>query len=182
VTRLRHSIREAEVDDAEGLARVNVTSWQAAYPGLIDQAFLDSLDIRDRTQSWDRVLRQSRGTVLVAEEGGIIVGFCAVGPAIDVDWGEVFAIYVDPGRWGAGLGRDLLGVGERTLAEAGFWRAMLWVLGGNARARAFYERQGWSLGKPIRVEYIGGSDVNEVRYEKPLTTPSLFPDRPDRSP
>jgi hypothetical protein len=57
------------------------------------------------------------------------------------------------------------------MVEAGYWRGLLWVLQGNNRARAFYERQGWALGKPIRIEAIGGTDVTEVRYEKALTTP-----------
>jgi GNAT superfamily N-acetyltransferase len=148
---------------------VQVASWQAAYPGLIDQAFLDSLDVDDRTRSWDRLLKQPRGRVMLAEESGAIVGFCAVGPAIEDDWGEVFAIYLDPARWGSGLGRELLAAGEGALAEAGHQRALLWVLDGNTRARSFYERQGWHLGKPIRIEAIGGSDVTQVRYEKPLT-------------
>jgi GNAT superfamily N-acetyltransferase len=169
MTGLRHLIREAGPGDAGGLARVHVASWQAAYPGLIDQAFLDSLDIQGRTNSWDRILHQTRGRVLLADDGGLIVGFCAVGPSIDDDWGEVFAIYLDPARWGKGVGRDLLAAGEEALAAAGHWRALLWVLDGNTRARAFYERQGWSLGKPIRIEAIGGTEVTEVRYEKPLT-------------
>jgi GNAT superfamily N-acetyltransferase len=159
---------------------VQVTSWQAAYPGLIDQAFLDSLDIEDRTLAWSRILRQPRGKVLLAEEDGAAIGFCAVGPAIEDHWGEVFAIYVDPARWGSGVGRDLLAAGEDSLAREGHRRALLWVLEGNARARAFYERQGWALGKPIRIEAIGGADVTEVRYEKPLGTNELVPGRLDR--
>jgi ribosomal protein S18 acetylase RimI-like enzyme len=171
VNGLRPVIREAELDDAMGLAQVNVTSWQAAYPGLLDQTFLDSMDVDGRTLSWQRILHQRRGKVLVADEEGSIVGFCAVGPSIDDDWGEVFAIYVSPGRWRDGVGRDLLKAGEQALVAAGYSRVLLWVLQGNTRARAFYERQGWALGKPIRIEAIGGADVTEVRYEKALTPP-----------
>jgi GNAT superfamily N-acetyltransferase len=171
VTGLRPLIREAQIEDARGVAQVNVASWQAAYPGLIDQTFLDSLDVDGRTESWQRILHQRRGRVLVAEEEGSVIGFCAVGPAIDDDWGEVFAIYVDPRHWGHGVGRGLLVAAEHSLAEAGFPRALLWVLEGNDRARVFYERQGWAPGKPIRIEAIGGSDVTEVRYEKALTPP-----------
>jgi GNAT superfamily N-acetyltransferase len=171
MTRLRPLIREAGAADARGLARVNVVSWQAAYPGLIDQAFLDSLEVDGRTLSWQRILFQSRGRVLVADDDGTIVGFCSVGPALDHDWGEVFAIYVDPERWGQGVGTDLLAAGEQELAEAGFTRALLWVLEGNERARGFYERQGWALARPIRIEAIGGTDVTEARYEKDLTPP-----------
>ena len=161
-------IRDALPSDAPGVARVNVASWRQAYPGLIDQAFLDSLEVAGRTDSWNRILRQTRGRVLVAEHDGVIDGFCAVGPSTDDDWGEVYAIYLDPEGWGKGLGRDLLAAGERALFDAGHWQALLWVLDGNTRARAFYERQGWVLGKPIRIENIGGTDVNEVRYEKQL--------------
>lgn len=162
-------IREAELDDARAVAQVNVDSWQAAYPGLLDQSFLDSMDVDGRTLSWQRILHQSRGKVLVADAEGLIVGFCATGPSIDDDWGEVFAIYVDPRHWGHGVGRDLLTAGEQALLGAGYSKSLLWVLEGNTRARAFYEQQGWALGKPIRIEAIGGTDVTEVRYEKALT-------------
>jgi GNAT superfamily N-acetyltransferase len=104
----------------------------------------------------------------VAEDDSGIYGFCAVGPSTDEDWGEVYAIYVDPHRWGEGVGRDLLAAGEQALIDDGHWQALLWVLDGNTQARAFYLRQGWAQGKPIRIENIGGTDVNEVRYEKPL--------------
>lgn len=161
-------IRDALPSDAAGVARVNVASWRQAYPGLIDQAFLDSLDVEGRTEIWNRILRQTRGRVLVVEDDGVVVGFCAVGPSIEEDWGEVYAIYLDPEFWGKGVGRDLLAAGERALSDDGYWHALLWVLDGNTRARAFYERQGWALGKPIRIENIGGADVNEVRYEKSL--------------
>jgi ribosomal protein S18 acetylase RimI-like enzyme len=109
--------------------------------------------------------------VLVADEAGSIVGFCAVGPSIDDDWGEVFAIYVGPRHWRHGVGTELLTAAEQALVDAGYSRVLLWVLKGNTRARAFYERQGWALGKPIRIEAIGGTDVTEVRYEKALTPP-----------
>lgn len=154
--------------DAPGVARVHVASWQRAYQGLINQAFLDSMDVESRTESWTRILRQTRGRVLVAEDNGVIDGFCAVGPSTEDDWGEVYAIYLDPVRWGQGVGRALLAAGERALLDDGQWHALLWVLDRNVRARAFYKRQGWVPGKPIRIENIGGADVNEARYEKVL--------------
>ena len=52
------------------------------------------------------------------------------------------------------------------LAGAGYERAVLWVLDSNTRARVFYEREGWSLARAIKVEPIGGVDVTHVRYEK----------------
>ena len=164
-------IRDARLDDAAELARIHVASWQAAYRGLIDQSFLDSLNVADRTDNWSRILRQTRGRALVAESNGEMVGFCVVGPSLDLDWGEVYSIYLAPQHWGQGHGRELLAAAEQALADSGHHRAMLWVLDTNHRARAFYERQGWVIGKPIRIENIGGRDVNKVRYEKALAPP-----------
>ena len=162
-------IRDAEPRDAAELARVHVTSWQTAYRGLINQAFLDAMTIESRIERWDTLLSHVRGRVLVTEADGKVAGFCSVGPADADGWGEVYAIYLAPEHWGVGLGRGLLEAGEKALGENGHGRAQLWVLSTNARARAFYQRQGWTLGRPIRIENIGGSDVTEVRYEKPLT-------------
>lgn len=159
-------IRDAQPGDVEDLARVHVTSWQNAYVGLIDQAFLDALSVETRAERWRALLDQSRGRILVVELEGSVVGFCSLGPADHGGWGEVYAIYLAPERWGEGLGRDLLAAAESALWSDGHHEALLWVLEGNSRARTFYERQGWRPGKPIRLENIGGVDVTEVRYEK----------------
>jgi ribosomal protein S18 acetylase RimI-like enzyme len=164
-------IRDARLEDAADLATVHVASWQHAYRGLIDQSFLDSLDVAGRTETWDRILRQHRARVLVAEGDEGVIGFCTVGQSADEGWGEIFSIYLSPGHWGRGVGRLLLVSGEQALSEAGEERALLWVLDTNRRARAFYERQGWVLAKPIRIEKFGEYDVTEVRYEKSLTPP-----------
>ncbi|HSK07603.1 MAG TPA: GNAT family N-acetyltransferase [Acidimicrobiia bacterium] len=162
-------IRDAVLADCAELARVHVASWQEAYRGLIDQSVLDSLDVTARTETWDRIIRQGRVRVLVAEVGDQIVGFCTVGSSAEEGWGEVYSIYLSPGHWGRGLGRHLLVTGEKALAESGRERALLWVLDTNRRAREFYQRQGWVLGKPIRIERFGDQDVTEVRYEKSLS-------------
>jgi GNAT superfamily N-acetyltransferase len=164
-------IRSARPDDAADLARVHVSSWRAAYRGLIEQAFLDGLDVESRTAWWHTALGREANLVSVGEVGGSVEGFCLAGSSSDDDWGEVYALYVTPSHWGTGLGRGLLRAGEHALSATGHHRALLWVLASNTRARAFYERQDWVLGKPIRIENIAGSDLTEVRYEKSLTTP-----------
>jgi RimJ/RimL family protein N-acetyltransferase len=161
-------IRDAELGDAPDLARVHVSSWQTAYVGLIDQAFLDAMSVESRIERWKLLLGQDRTRVLVIEVEGSVVGFCSLGATDHEGWGEIYAIYVDPEYWGGGLGRELLAAGETALSASGHGRAVLWVLEGNLRARVFYERQGWVSAKPIRLENIGGSPVTEIRYEKHL--------------
>jgi ribosomal protein S18 acetylase RimI-like enzyme len=164
-------VRIAAIADAGGIARVHIASWQVAYEGVFSHDFLGSLDLEVRTGWWEALLLREKRVTFVADSGESIVGFSLIGPSDDAGWGEVFAIYVDPAHWAKGIGRELLTASGLQLASDGFERALLWVLEGNERARAFYERQGWVKGNPIRLETIGGTEITEVRYERDLELP-----------
>ncbi len=45
-------VRDATPEDALAVARVHVRSWQAGYPGLIDDGFLDRLRPKDRAERY----------------------------------------------------------------------------------------------------------------------------------
>lgn len=154
------------VEDASALADVHVATWQEAYRGIFSDEFLDELDVGRRRDWWHRKL--DGGAKVHVIDIGRVVGFCYPGFADDEGWGEIYSIYVHPHHWNAGHGRALLMAGEETLREAGYERALLWVLEGNDRGRLFYERQGWVKGKPMRIEDIGGQQVSELRYETDL--------------
>jgi ribosomal protein S18 acetylase RimI-like enzyme len=157
-------IRRAVSTDADQLARIQIETWRVAYRGILADAYLDSLQIDPRIRWWERFIGNG-AAVHLAQSDHDVVGFCSVGASDDRGWGEVFAIYVHPSRWDEGHGGRLIAAGEEALRQQGFARALLWVLEGNHRARSFYERQGWSLGRPFRIEEIGGVQVGEVRYE-----------------
>jgi GNAT superfamily N-acetyltransferase len=81
--------------------------------------------------------------------------------------GEVYALYVTPDWWSTGTGRSLMSRAVAALSDAGYERAVLWVLEANARARRFYDRAGWILdGASNVLDGLGG--VVEVRYIRPL--------------
>jgi ribosomal protein S18 acetylase RimI-like enzyme len=162
-------IRWATVDDAEDLADTHVASWQKAYAGIFPEPFLSQLDRGARARWWRRHI--DGGASVLVSNVERVVGFCTFGTSDDDGWGEIFAIYVHPEHWGDGHGYELLLAGEEALRERSHERALLWVLEANERGRLFYERQGWRVGMPIRVEDIGGVQVTELRYEKNLTTP-----------
>ncbi|HZD21890.1 MAG TPA: GNAT family N-acetyltransferase [Acidimicrobiia bacterium] len=157
--------RWARLSDADSLADVHVTTWQRAYEGIFPSSFLAGLDRKARAKSWRRQLETGARVNVIGEP---VVGFCFAGNSDDEGWGEVFAIYVHPDHWDQGLGFQLLRAGESQLRDDGHQRALLWVLRDNHRARRFYERQGWRIGKPVRLEEIGGVQVTEVRYETGL--------------
>ena len=75
--------------------------------------------------------------------------------------------YVDPGLHGAGAAGKLLeAIVERAHAEGA---ASLWLATNvaNARARAFYVKNGF-LERGHRVFTVGGTDNSDVVLERPL--------------
>ncbi|MBX6387239.1 MAG: GNAT family N-acetyltransferase [Microbispora sp.] len=166
-------VRRAEPADAEAIAAVHVRSWQAAYPGFMPRAYLDGLTPAMRLPLWNRLLGESappRTEVFVAEAGGSVAGFAALGPSRDDDAdpasvAEISAIYLLPEVWGAGLGGRLMAAALDDLAAAGYERATLWVIDGNVRARRFYERGGWRPDGAVQRDESHGFPLTEVRYQ-----------------
>jgi ribosomal protein S18 acetylase RimI-like enzyme len=92
----------------------------------------------NKVTSEDVVEFLETGEIWVWEEGRI-VGFSA-GDAQD---GWIWALFVDPGYEGRGIGRALLACACRTLVRAGFDSATLTTDPGTRAAR-FYIRAGWT--------------------------------------
>lgn len=164
-------VRRAIINDAQVLAAIHVTSWQATYKGIFSDEFLAGLDPNVRVPWFSRQIENGASILVAPDEAP--QGFCWFGdPFAEEDetgWAEVYSIYVHPEQWGAGHGYQLLNTAEYEMAAAGYERVFLWVLDRNLRARDFYERQGWRLAKPLKLEEIGGVQITEVRYELDLS-------------
>ncbi len=169
------TIRLANVDDAVVIAQIHVWSWQQAYSGLLPQAFLDSLEPADRVDRWRAMLDEqgaSANATLVLVDDGRVQGFAHVGPSRDDDAGdgvgEVVSMYLRPQVWRRGYGRLLMSEACDTLTDAGFVKATLWVLAGNARAIGFYESSGWTADGTTKLATIANMPVTEARYRRGL--------------
>ena len=171
-------VRPARAEDAGQIALVHVRSWQAAYSGLLPQAYLDGLDIAQRTARWEQNLAHleaPRSGVLVADEGGSLLGFVSWFPSRDADAAsdqvaEIGAIYLLPAAWGTGTGRRLMAAALGGLASAGYRQVTLWVLESNARARRFYDAGGWSADGTAKLDESLGFPLAEVRYRRSLSS------------
>lgn len=164
--------RDATVEDGLAIAEVWVAAWQAAYAGLMPDAYLDALNAQVALPAFEAGLRESM-SAMVAEIDGAIVGFTAFGACRDHDTapstGEVIAINLHPSHWRRGIGRDLLEQTLSRLRDRGFADASLWVLHGNANARRFYEALGWHAdGAEKRDDKLTGFALHEVRYRMAL--------------
>lgn len=153
-------IRRAVLDDAEGIARVQVRAWHHAYADIVAPEHLAEHTVASRTLRWRELLRREDATTLVAEVEGVIGGFATIAP------GELRALYVDPPAQGAGVGTSLMLEAEDALRGAGHAEAVLWVFEANAHARAFYERHGWAPEEPLVVN--DDRWAPELRYVRAL--------------
>jgi ribosomal protein S18 acetylase RimI-like enzyme len=164
-------VREATAADKVAVAQVHVRSWQHGYRDLIAQDFLDGLRPEDMATRYAFGGTDPRGLyTLVAIDDAAIRGHITIGRSRDEvgDGGEVWALYVDPSYWGAGVGQALLVAGCSALRQIGYEKAFLSVLATNMRARRFYERNGWTTDGVEQADVLGGVSVQTVRYVTPL--------------
>lgn len=168
-------IRRATPDDADAVATISVTGWQAAYRELVPDWYLDSLDIDARAERWRSWIANSdlpRTGTLVADVAGETIGFVSFCPCRDQEsalrTGELTAIYVAPARWRCGAGQALAAGAIEHLRTAEFDEAVLWVLEGNDPSRRFYEATGWHPDGGTKVEQMDGFVLAEVRYRRTL--------------
>jgi len=163
-------IRVATAADAERIARVKVAAWRASYGGLVSAEVLAGLSVAIAAGSWATRIATPGVRVWVAGPPGEVAAFAGAGPTRDPGGtgGEVYALYVHPDRQRAGTGRRLLAAATAWLAGQGYAEASLWVLSGNAGARACYERCGWAWDGTEQEVRVGGDLVPEVRYRMAL--------------
>jgi putative acetyltransferase len=127
------AIRKATADDIEAVARIWHSGWRDGHighvpPGLVQHRRRDQFVVRTR----DRI-----DQMWVVQADGAVLGFVVVKDD------EVEQLYVDAPARGTGIAAALLRKGEEEIRRAGHRRAWLAVVAGNARARAFYAREGW---------------------------------------
>ncbi|MBQ7492417.1 MAG: GNAT family N-acetyltransferase [Clostridia bacterium] len=154
------TIKKMESDEEiKGKAYVHWKSWQEAYLGLVDQAYLDALTL----EKCEEIAYKWPDNIVIAKDGGRVIGFSAYGKYRSdelPDAGEIFAIYILPEYYGRGVGVRLMREALSKLSE--YPQAAVWVLKGNARAIRFYEKCGFQF-DGREEEIMLGSPVTELR-------------------
>ncbi len=172
------SVRPARPGDAAEIARIQLTTWRAAYAGVLPARILDGLTAGDVEEQWSAaVLRPpSPGhRVLVAMEQEWLVGFAALEPAEDdgldpTSTAMISTLLVEP-RWGRrGHGSRLLAACVDLLRENRYATAVTWVLDSDPAVRTFYSSAGWAPDGATRALDMDGRLVSEIRLHASLPT------------
>jgi GNAT superfamily N-acetyltransferase len=159
-------ICQASVDEAPALAalhlRTALFAYASIFPPEAPRPELDRL-----TLDWERRLRGLHAPnvrCFRANGGDHIAGVVMGGADPDhLEMGHITRFYVDPTHWGQGIGSLLYEAAISHLRQGAYGQASLWVLEGNVRARAWYERLGWTCTgeRKVAAETNG---IDDVRY------------------
>ena len=145
-----------------------MASWQSAYAGILDPAFLAALSVERREDSWRQVLSEAKSELLLGCVGSSVIGFASFGPSRDNDaqpgCGELWALYVHPQSWSTGAGRELWHGAQARMRSQLFSSVSAWVLERNVRAIGFYSAAGFTIEAGSEREFeLGGTKVREMR-------------------
>jgi GNAT superfamily N-acetyltransferase len=128
----------ATVEDAEvcfGIARAAaVAGFQHVFPPDLYEFPDDAI-----RADWISALSDPDGETYIACEGDEAVGVVSVCHRV------MQTLYVMPEFWSRGIGSALHDLALVRLRETNVQEARLWTPTENHRARAFYEKRGWSL-------------------------------------
>jgi len=161
------TIEQARPEDADRIAALHVAAWKWAYKDLLPAEYLASLDVAQRAVMWKGALGTTAIRVWLGRVGGELAGFAATGPSRDTgagtSTGELGALYVLEERSRMGVGSALLSACVKDLHGRGFQPLTAWTFEKNARALAFYEKNGWTKDGASGVETFAGKAVRELR-------------------
>ena len=153
-------IKKMETDDEiKGKAFVHWKSWHEAYPGLVDQEYLDALTL----EKCEKIAYSWPNNLIVAKHEGRVIGFIGYGDRGNEapNTGDIFALYVLSEYYGKGVAQQLMKTGLEQLNH--YSQICHWVLKENKRAIRFYQKWGFIPdGQELNSPNIGATEIRMV--------------------
>jgi ribosomal protein S18 acetylase RimI-like enzyme len=156
-------IEKAKVEDALGIAIVNVYTWKTQYNKIIDENVIDSR-IKNVENSCNKIKERiaEDGNYLVAKIDNTVVGFCRYSCSEKEEYkgyGEINAIYVLEGFQGRKIGKKLFEEAKNELKKIGYNKFVIVCLKENPSIK-FYKHMGGKIVKEFEND-IHGCRVDE---------------------
>ena len=166
---MTHTIRPANLTDIDAMARIHVSSWQAAYQDLMPASYIAQFSYERRHNMWRKVVSQQLADVLVAERDGAIKGFLCVHQLRGDSSGtiaEINTLYVCPTHFSQGAGSALMHACEQWLNTTRYQSIEISVLDSNTRGIAFYRRHGFVATGKQDEEQVEGMTLCDISMRK----------------
>ena len=153
------TIRPALESDASAVWRVHTTSVRTLCAGWYSEQEIALWTDRLVADAYRRSIHTH--AMVVAERDGEVIGF----GELDLEGGEIVAVYVLPDAVGAGIGSALLAHLEGMARARGLAELTLCA---SLNAEAFYARRGWRAGEREKHRLTSSVAVDCVRMDKAL--------------
>jgi GNAT superfamily N-acetyltransferase len=161
--------RRATIADAERLAR-GVIAGVEDYPSFAPSGWTPP-SFEAEVEHLREALVDPDVCCLIAESEEALVGQITVLPARraphpveDLSLAHISNLFVRRDHWGVGLAGELHRAAVEAAGARGFTELRLFVAAGQARARRFYEREGWLPASVPFDDPIPGLTMIEYRY------------------
>ena len=169
------SVRPARPEDAERVARVQLSTWRTAYADLLPPEALDVPEVQ-AAALWLGAVESPpspRHRLLVAMERDELVGFAASGPASDdgldgATTAELLTLLVEP-RWGRrGHASRLVAATVDHWRGDGYEAAVAWAWERDPATRSFLLGSGWEPDGAVRGLDTGPRVQQQLRFHTDL--------------
>lgn len=163
-------IQKATKEHIKGIAKVCTDAYWATYGELLSSEYIERM-IRE-FYTYDRILKEVTITDrqwngwFIALDNGKVVG-AGAGGMISGNHGEVFVLYLDPGRRKEGLGSMMLEAVTKELKTYGAREQWVSVTKGNNKGIPFYEAKGFiCVDEQAEYGVVEGEDYRALRYHR----------------
>ena len=159
-------IRKARIEDIEVISTIKVRGWQTAYRNIMENEYLDNMNIEHTIEKNKRNFDQQK--FIVAELNNEVVGFCGYSYCDNEEQEdnadcELRGIYVKPEMKRNGIGKQLIQYVINEFKNARKTKMILWCLKENYPSRAFYEAMGGKSSK-IKISKFGEKEYEIISY------------------
>ena len=166
-------VRFATLKEAADVAQLHLIASRAAYAGQVPEAHWDATPMAKRVSYWKEAIEYGEPQVMVALEGGSIVGFVGYDRSRDPKskntTGELWTIYVDPDHIGQGVGLALWDAAREGLQDEDCTDVTVWVPLASSKALTFFDAAGFKREmNTARTVPMGGVKVEELRLKRAL--------------
>ena len=135
-------IRYNVIEDQSQMAKIKIDVWRETYKNIIDDEYLNNLDLKKQTQKYFRSFDEYKDRVLVAVKNKEILGYsCFDAKTNSVKYdSELVSIYIkDRNR---GIGTALFNETVKELLSKNKKTMIIWCLKENKNAIKFYKKLG----------------------------------------